>query len=185
MRQQNDPIAQAMQILQFITQRRGQQADIAQGQQRLDLAQQGMQLDQQRAAQQNQQFQQGMTWDRERALMQQKQFEEAQNRAMVEAAMRNVADQRKIGADEVYRQQMLDQHRQQTEAQKIQNLMSLLPDMQNQALMYADRPDLLNPIQQEIQQIRQRIKAFHDLQPIQPAPVDPQTAQLNAQFLTK
>jgi len=36
MKQQIDPIAQAMQILQFVTQRRGQQADINQGQQRLD-----------------------------------------------------------------------------------------------------------------------------------------------------
>lgn len=37
MRPQPDPIAQAMQILQLVTQRRGQQADIRQGDRRLDL----------------------------------------------------------------------------------------------------------------------------------------------------
>lgn len=37
MRTQPDPIAQAMQILQLVTQRRGQQADIQQGDRRLDL----------------------------------------------------------------------------------------------------------------------------------------------------
>lgn len=37
MRPQSDPIAQAMQILQLVTQRRGQQADIQQGDRRLDL----------------------------------------------------------------------------------------------------------------------------------------------------
>jgi hypothetical protein len=185
MKQQIDPIAQAMQILQFVTQRRGQQADIDQGQQRLDLTRQGMQMDRQRGRQQNRQFQQGMDWDRERALMQQKQFEDSQSRAMLEAAQRGVADERKFGAEELHRKQMLEKIQQQTEAQKLEGLMQLLPGMQDQALMYKDRPELLQPIQQEIQQIMQRIKDFYGLQPVPQAPVDPKTAQLNAQFLTQ
>ena len=182
MRQQIDPIAQAMQILQFVTQRRGQQADIDQGQQRLDLARQGMQMDRQRGKQQDRQFQQGMAWDRERALMQQKQFEDAQARDMLKLAFDNTANQQKLSAEELYRKQMLEQARQQTEAQKSQGLMDLLPGMQDQALMYKDQPELLSPIQQEIQQIMQRIKAFYGLQPVPQAPVDPKTARLNSQF---
>lgn len=56
--QQNDPIAQAMQILQLVTQRRGQQANIEQGGRRLDLLEQQLQ-------QGNEQFNQGLQWDRE------------------------------------------------------------------------------------------------------------------------
>lgn len=56
--QQNDPIAQAMQILQLVTQRRGQQADIEQGGRRLDLQEQQLQ-------QSGDQFNQGLQWDRE------------------------------------------------------------------------------------------------------------------------
>lgn len=164
MKQQIDPIAQAMQILQFVTQLSGQQADIDQGQQRIDLTRQGM------------------DWDRERALMQQKQFEDAQSRAMLEAAQRGVAEESKFGAEELHRKQMLEKIQQQTEAQKLEGLMQLLPGMQDQALMYKDRPELLQPIQQEIQQIMQRIKDFYGLQPAPQAPVDPKTAQLNALF---
>ena len=43
--QKQDPIAQAMQLLQFITQRRGQQADQNLGQQRLDLMSQQLGLE--------------------------------------------------------------------------------------------------------------------------------------------
>ncbi len=160
MKQQIDPIAQAMQILQFVTQRRGQQADIDQGQQRLDLARQGM------------------DWDRERALMQQKQFEDSQSLAKSEA-------ERKFRAEKLHRKQLLEKIQQQTEAKKLEGLIQLLPGMQDQALMYKDRPELLQPIQQEIQQIMQRIKDFNGLQPVPQAPVDPKTAQLNALFLTQ
>ena len=185
MKQQIDPIAQAMQILQFVTQLSGQQADIDQGQQRIDLTRQGMQMDRQRGRQQAQQFQQGMDWDRERALMQQKQFEDAQSRAMLEAAQRGVAEERKFGAEELHRKQMLEKIQQQTEAQKLEGLMQLLPDLQNQALMSQGNPVQSQQIQQEIQQIMQRIKDFYGLQPVPQAPVDPKTAQLNAQFLTQ
>jgi len=185
MKQQIDPIAQAMQMLQFVTQRRGQQADIDQGQQRIDLTRQGMQMDRQRGRQQAQQFQQGMDWDRERALMQQKQLEDAQNRDMLKLAYDNTANQQKLGAEELHRKQMLEKIQQQTEAQKLQGLMELLPDLQNQALMSQGNPAQSQQIQQEIQQIMQRIKDFYGLQPAPQAPVDPKTAQLNAQFLTQ
>jgi hypothetical protein len=181
MNQQIDPIAQAMQILQFVTQRRGQQADIDQGQQRLDLAQQGLQLDRQRGRQQNRQFQQGMDWNRKQAGMQQQQFEQAQQRALVEAAMRNVADQQKFSADEAYRQQMLEQARKQLEMTKIENLLGQLPGLQNQMLM-EQNPANLAPLQQRLQQIMQMSDQFHGLKPFQAAPVDPKTARLNAQF---
>ena len=179
MKQQIDPIAQAMQILQFVTQRRGQQADIDQGQQRIDLAQQGMQLDRQRGRQQNRQFQQGMDWDRERALMQQKQFEDAQTRDMLKLAYDNTANQQKLGAEEFHRKQMLEKIQQQTEAQKLEGLMQLLPDLQNQALMSQGNPVQSQQIQQEIQQIMQRIKDFYGLQPVPQAPVDPKLSQIN------
>lgn len=175
MKQQIDPIALAMQILQFVTQRHKQQADIDQGQQRIDLTWQGMQMNRQRGRQQ----------DRERALMQQKQFEDAQSRAMLEAAQRGVAEERKFGAEELHRKQMLEKIQQQTEAQKLEGLMQLLPDLQNQALMSQGNPVQSQQIQQEIQQIMQRIKDFYGLQPAPQAPVDPKTAQLNAQFLTQ
>ena len=164
MKQQIDPIAQAMQILQFVTQLSGQQADIDQGQQRIDLTRQGM------------------DWDRERALMQQKQFEDAQTRDMLKLAYDNTANQQKLGAEELHRKQMLEKIQQQTEAQKLEGLIQLLPDLQNQALMSQKNPVQSQQIQQKIQQIMQRIKDFYGLQPAPQAPVDPKTTQLNALF---
>ena len=49
MKQKIDPIAQAMQILQMVTERRSQQARTEQGQRELDLREQGMSLENQRA----------------------------------------------------------------------------------------------------------------------------------------
>lgn len=179
MKQQIDPIAQAMQILQFVTQRRGQQADIDQGQQRLDLAQQGMQMDRQRGRQQNRQFQQGMDWDRERALMQQKQFEDAQSLARLEAAQRGVADERKFGAEELHRKQMLEKIQQQTQAGNMQDLRAMLGDLQNEAMLSQNDPVRLQQIQYEAEQIRQRLREFYQLQPMPQAPVDPKISQIN------
>lgn len=178
MRQQIDPIAQAMQILQLINQRRGQRAEIAQGQQRVDIAQQGME-------QQGRQFQQGMDWDRERALMQQKQFEDAQSLAKSESVQRGVADERKFRAEELHRKQMLEKIQQQTQAGNMQNLRAMLGDLQNEAMLSQNDPVKLQQIQHEAEQIRQRLREFYQLQPIPQAPVDPKTAKLNAQFLTQ
>jgi len=179
MKQQIDPIAQAMQILQFVTQRRGQQADINQGQQRLDLAQQGMQMDRQRGRQQNRQFQQGMDWDRERALMQQKQFEDAQSRAILDAAQRSAFEERKFGAEELHRKQMLEKIQQQTQAGNMQDLRAMLGDLQNEAMLSQNDPVKLQQIQQEAEQIRQRLREFYKLQPVSQAPVDPKLSQIN------
>lgn len=185
MKQQIDPIAQAMQILQFVTQRRKQQTDIDQGQQRIDLARQGMQMDRQRGRQQAQQFQQGMDWDRERALMQQKQFEDAQTRDMLKLAYDNTANQQKLGAEELHRKQMLEKIQQQTQAGNMQDLRAMLGDLQNEAMLNQNDPVKLQQIQHEAEQIRQRLREFYQLQPVPQAPVDPKTAQLNAQFLTQ
>jgi len=200
MKQQIDPIAQAMQILQFVTQRRGQQVDINQGQQRLDLYQEGMQMDRQRGRQQNRQFQQGMNWDRERALMQdrqfmsglasereralmqQKQVEDAQTRDMLKLAYDNTASQQKLGAEELHRKQMLEKIQQQTQAGNMQDLRAMLGDLQNEAMLSQNDPVRLQQIQYEAEQIRQRLREFYQLQPMPQAPVDPKTAQLNAQF---
>ena len=161
MKQQIDPIAQAMQILQFVTQLRGQQADIDQGQQRIDLTRQGM------------------DWDRERALMQQKQFEDSQSRAMLEAAQRGVADERRFGAEELHRKQMLEKIQQQTQAGNMQDLRAMLGDLQNEAMLSQNDPVRLQQIQHEAEQIRQRLREFYQLQPIPQAPVDPKLSQIN------
>lgn len=164
MKQQIDPIAQAMQILQFVTQLSGQQADIDQGQQRIDLTRQGM------------------DWDRERALMQQKQFEDAQTRDMLKLAYDNTANQQKLGAEELHRKQMLEKIQQQTQAVNIQDLRAMLGDLQNEAMLNQNEPVKLQQIQHEAEQIRQRLREFYQLQPAPQAPVDPKTAQLNALF---
>lgn len=161
MKQQIDPIAQAMQILQFVTQRRGQQADIDQGQQRLDLARQGM------------------DWDRERALMQQKQFEDAQSLAKSEAVQRGVADERKFRAEELHRKQMLEKIQQQTQAGNMQDLRAMLGDLQNEAMLNQNDSVKLQQIQHEAEQIRQRLREFYQLQPAPQAPVDPKLSQIN------
>ncbi len=179
MKQQIDPIAQAMQILQFVTQRRGQQADIDQGQQRLDLAQQGMQMDRQRGRQQEQQFQQGMDWDRERALMQQKQFEDSQTRDMLKLAFDNTANQQKLSAEELHRKQMLEKIQQQTQAGNMQDLRAMLGDLQNEAMLSQNDPVRLQQIQYEAKQIHQRLREFYQLQPVPQAPVDPKLSQIN------
>jgi len=81
MKQEIDPISQAMQILQLVTQRQGQRADIDQGQQRLDIARQGMRMDRRQGRQQRemqqQQFNTGLSWDREQAAQKQAQLEAA------------------------------------------------------------------------------------------------------------
>lgn len=164
MKQQIDPIAQAMQILQFVTQLSGQQADIDQGQQRIDLTRQGM------------------DWDRERALMQQKQFEDAQTRDMLKLAYDNTANQQKLGAEELHRKQMLEKIQQQTQAVNIQDLRARLGDLQNEAMLNQKEPVKLQQIQHEAEQIRQRLREFYQLQPAPQAPVDPKTAKLNALF---
>jgi hypothetical protein len=114
--------------------------------------------------------------------MQQKQFEDSQSRAMLEAAQRGVADERKFGAEELHRKQMLEKIQQQTQAGNMQDLRAMLGDLQNEAMLNQNDPVKLQQIQHEAEQIRQRLREFYQLQPVPQAPVDPKTAQLNAQF---
>lgn len=89
--QQNDPIAQAMQILQFVTQRRGQQADIQQGSRRLDLQEQQLQ-------QGNQQFNQGLQWEQTKVNQQNEQWQAEQDYKQVQQALENAARERQAGS---------------------------------------------------------------------------------------
>ena len=82
--QQMDPMAQAMQILQFITQRRGQQAEIEQGNRRLDL---------QEAQQQMAGEQFGQTMDFNQQKQQQDALQFAREMALRELAQRQSAQQ--------------------------------------------------------------------------------------------
>lgn len=133
MRQQNDPIAQAMQLLQFVTQHRGQQAEINLDQQRLGLMergmendmlraqqeqerfQQGLELDRLRLQQQQEQFQTGLSWDKERDARIQQRHEAEQQRALIEAAQRMGVDTAKWQAENEYRKWL--QHNAEQEAQ--------------------------------------------------------------------
>lgn len=128
-----DPMAQAMQILQFITQRRGQQADIEQGNRRLDLqeAQQQMAEEQfgqtmdfnQQGRQQDalqfaramalrelaqkqgaEQFGQKMTFDEEQAQMTQQRFEEEQRQRILDRARGMSEFERQLGVTAPYQQ---------------------------------------------------------------------------------
>lgn len=133
-----DPMAQAMQILQFITQRRGQQADIEQGKRRLDLqeAQQqmageqfGQQMDFNQQKQQqdvlqfaremalrelaqkqgDQQFGKRMSFDEQQAQLAQQRFEEEQRQREVDRAFRQAQAEREFGVTAPYQQAITQQ----------------------------------------------------------------------------
>lgn len=133
-----DPMAQAMQILQFITQRRGQQADIEQGNRRLDLqeAQQqmageqfGQTMDFNRQGRQQdalqfareialrelaqrqgaEQFGKKMRFDQEQAQMLQQRFEEEQRQREVDRAFRQTQAEREFGVTAPYQQAITNQ----------------------------------------------------------------------------
>ena len=128
-----DPMAQAMQILQFITQRRGQQAEIEQGNRRLDLQeaqqqmageqfgqtmdfnQQGQQQDAlqfargmalRELAQQQiaEQFGKRMTFDEQQAQMVQQRFEEEQRQRILDRARGMSEFERQFGVTAPYQQ---------------------------------------------------------------------------------
>ena len=128
-----DPIAQAMQILQFITQRRGQQADIEQGNRRLDLQeiqqqmaeeQFGRQMDFNQQKQQQdalqfardmalrelaqrqgtQQFGKKMRFDEQQAQMAQQRFDEEQRQRMRDRARGMSEFERQFGVTAPYQQ---------------------------------------------------------------------------------
>lgn len=128
-----DPMAQAMQILQFITQRRGQQADIEQGNRRLDLQEaqqqmageqfgQTMDFNQQKQQQDAlqfardialrelaqrqgaQQFGKRMAFDEQQAQLVQQRFEEEQRQRILDRARGMAEFERQFGVTAPYQQ---------------------------------------------------------------------------------
>lgn len=138
MKQQIDPMAQALQILQVLSQRRGQQANIDQGNRGLDLEERRLQnsgqqfdrtlgfqqaqgdraygLDQQRLLNAAQQFDQTMGFQQEQFgaqkgqnAFQQKQWETEQANAQVRQALETMRDQRDAPVKNSYMQAQTDQ----------------------------------------------------------------------------
>jgi len=118
--QQMDPIAQAMQILQFITQRRGQQAEIEQKNRQLDLLEaqqqmageqfgQTMDFNQQGRQQGAQQFGKRMTFDEQQAQMAQQRFEEEQRQRILDRARGMSEFERQFGVTAPYQQAITNQ----------------------------------------------------------------------------
>lgn len=115
-----DPMAQAMQILQFITQRRGQQAGIEQDNRRLDLQEAQQQQDALQFArdmalrelaqrQGAQQFGKRMSFDEQQAQMTQQRFEEEQRQREVDRAFRQTQAEREFGVTAPYQQAITNQ----------------------------------------------------------------------------
>lgn len=121
MRQEKqDPIAQAMQLLQFITQRRGQQADQNLGQQRLDLMSQQLGLE--RSGQeaqlglQRERMGQEQQFNQQQFEAQQQARQATEQRAMLEAALAATQNERDFGFKEsqarlaaIHQQKMLEE----------------------------------------------------------------------------
>lgn len=95
--QKPDPLTQAMQILQMVTQRRNQQAELEQGSRQLDLQEQQLQ-------QRGEQFGQGLAWNREQAQMRQVQFDEELRQKMLDRALENTFRQQQFGVTAPYQQ---------------------------------------------------------------------------------
>ena len=115
-----DPMAQAMQILQFITQRRGQQAEIEQKNRQLDLLEaqqqmageqfgQTMDFNQQGRQQGAQQFGKRMTFDEQQAQMAQQRFEEEQRQRILDRARGMSEFERQFGVTAPYQQAITNQ----------------------------------------------------------------------------
>lgn len=168
-----DPMAQAMQILQFITQRRGQQADIEQGNRRLDLQEaqqqmageqfgQTMDFNQQKQQQDAlqfareialrelaqrqgaQQFGKRMTFDEQQAQMTQQRFEEEQRQREVDRAFRQTQAEREFGVTAPYQQAITNQIN--------QRLMGKDKDPQLQALEESQFQNAVEVLQQQLMQ---------------------------------
>lgn len=104
MKQKIDPIAQAMQILQMVTERRSQQARTEQGQRELDLREQGMSLENQRAqalAQaEAQRFGKELSLREQDLMLRKQESERAANEAALKRAMDLANVNRQYGLEE-------------------------------------------------------------------------------------
>lgn len=187
--QQNDPIAQAMQILQLVTQRRGQQADIEQGGRRLDLQEQqlqqgneqfnqGLQWDQEQFGQKSQQldrdmmlrelvqkqsaeqFNQGLQWDRTKLEQQNEQWQAEQAQKQVQQAMENIARERQAGSTMNYQDAIAAKMRAEMSGQ-IQDPQMIQAQLDQDRMIVATLQEQLNLApQMEQDRIRDQIQAY-------------------------
>lgn len=153
--QQNDPIAQAMQILQLVTQRRGQQADIQQSGRRLDLQEQQLKQNDQQFNQglrwDQEQFNQGLQWDQEQFDKRSQQWEAEQAQRQVQQALENAARERQLGTTINYQDAIAEKLRQEISG-KIQ-------DPQMMAVKQAQVEQLVSHIQNQILNARNPVEA--------------------------
>ena len=187
--QQNDPIAQAMQILQLVTQRRGQQADIEQGGRRLDLQEQqlqqgneqfnqGLQWDQEQFGQKSQQldrdmmlrelvqkqsaeqFNQGLQWDQTKIGQQNEQWKAEQEQKRIQQIVENTRYNMAQPTDQAYKQMLIDKARREMSGQ-IQDPRMTLAQVEEDKMIVAALQEQLNLApQMEQGRLRDQIQAY-------------------------
>lgn len=151
--QQNDPIAQAMQILQLVTQRRGQQADIEQGGRRLDLQEQQLQ-------QGNEQFNQGLQWDQKQFDQRNQQWEAEQEQKRIQQIVENTRYNMAQPTDQAYKQMLVDKARREMSGQ-IQDPQMIQAQLEEDKMIVAALQAQLNlapPMEQG--RLRDQIQAY-------------------------
>lgn len=153
--QQNDPIAQAMQLLQFITQRRGQQAGIEQGNRGLDLREQELQ-------QRQSQFDAGFGMDTKRFDAEQARFQQQFQDQQVQRALDEAFRQNQLGATMGYQNAIAESAREnalssrlQREAQAKDSATRLYVDSLQNRMQFARSPQEAMAIQKQIDQYLQ------------------------------
>ena len=187
--QQNDPIAQAMQILQLVTQRRGQQADIEQGGRRLDLQEQqlqqgneqfnqGLQWDREQFGQKSQQldrdmmlrelvqkqsaeqFNQGLQWDRTKLEQQNEQWQAEQEQKRIQQIVENTRYNMAQPVDQAYKQMLIDKARREISGQ-VQDPRMTLAQLEEDKMIVAALQEQLNLApQMEQGRLRDQIQAY-------------------------
>ena len=187
--QQNDPIAQAMQILQLVTQRRGQQAAIEQGGRRLDLQEQqlqqgneqfnqGLQWDQEQFGQKSQQldrdmmlrelvqkqsaeqFNRGLQWDQTKIGQQNEQWKAEQEQKRIQQIVENTRYNMAQPTDQAYKQMLIDKARREMSGQ-IQDPRMTLAQVEEDKMIVAALQEQLNLApQMEQGRLRDQIQAY-------------------------
>ena len=168
--QQNDPIAQAMQILQLVTQRRGQQADIEQGGRRLDLQEQQLQ-------QGNEQFNQGLQWDQKQFDQRNQQWEAEQEQKRIQQIVENTRYNMAQPVDQAYKQMLIDKSKREDPR------MTLAQIEEDKMIVAALQEQLNLAPQMEQGRIRDQIQAYLTMRHKNKLPPrrDYNQAELNAQ----
>ena len=187
--QQNDPIAQAMQILQLVTQRRGQQADIEQGGRRLDLQEQqlqqgneqfnqGLQWDQEQFGQKSQQldrdmmlrelvqkqsaeqFNQGLQWDQTKIGQKNEQWKAEQEQERIQQIVENTRYNMAQPTDQAYKQMLVDKARREMSGQIQDPRMTLAQLEEDKMIVTALQEQLNLAPQMEQGRLRDQIQAY-------------------------